>query len=265
VSNPADCAEVSGALCGNGLCEAGDFENYANCPEDCAGKQKGSASKQFSCGYDDGLVMNPIGCGDFINVPDDNRCIDASVNLFCRVEARLRACCGDALCEGQESVEGPDFCQIDCVPPVCTRNAPTFTMGADQSIAVDGSAVYTLDITNNDTAVCAASTFNLSILSETGNTGSFTLPSVLSASQVTLPAGATDTSVTLTVTGNGPDEAYLDSKVEVRDDVDHAGLEQTDTVRTTILDCSAITKKNECSNTPGCMWDQPTRTCVNAP
>jgi hypothetical protein len=141
-------------------------------------------------------------------------------------------------------------------------------MGGDQSIAVDGSAVYTLAITNNDTAVCADSTFNLSILSETGNPDSF-LPSDLSAAQVTLPAGATDTSVTLTVTGDGTgaDGHFLDSTVEVRDDVDHAGLEQTDTVRTTIqaVDCSAITKKNECNNTPGCMWDKATRTCVNAP
>lgn len=28
--------------------------------------------------------------------------------------------------------------------------------------------------------------------------------------------------------------------------------------------CSDITKRNECTNTPGCMWDQPTRTCVDA-
>jgi spore coat protein A len=57
VSCPADCAEVSGALCGNGLCEAGDGENCDNCPADCAGKQKGAASKQFCCGFDDGQVM----------------------------------------------------------------------------------------------------------------------------------------------------------------------------------------------------------------
>ena len=29
--------------------------------------------------------------------------------------------------------------------------------------------------------------------------------------------------------------------------------------------CSDITKKNECTNTPGCVWDQPSRTCFDAP
>ena len=41
-SCPNDCAQVSGASCGNGLCEGGDGENCITCPEDCAGKQKGS-------------------------------------------------------------------------------------------------------------------------------------------------------------------------------------------------------------------------------
>ncbi|HYQ72903.1 MAG TPA: multicopper oxidase domain-containing protein, partial [Gammaproteobacteria bacterium] len=36
-SCPNDCAQVSGAACGNGLCEGGDGENCATCPEDCAG------------------------------------------------------------------------------------------------------------------------------------------------------------------------------------------------------------------------------------
>ncbi len=100
-SCPNDCAQVSGASCGNGLCEAGDGENCATCPADCAGKQKGSASKQFCCGFDDGQVNGPIGCGVDAN---DNRCIDASTGLACRVEARLSACCGDKLCEGAETI-----------------------------------------------------------------------------------------------------------------------------------------------------------------
>ncbi|HBE91857.1 MAG TPA: hypothetical protein DDW55_04765, partial [Gammaproteobacteria bacterium] len=99
----ADCGQVSGAFCGNGLCEAGDGENCTTCAEDCAGKQKGSASNQFCCGYDDGAVTNPIGCGADAN---DNRCIDSSSNVYCRVTARLSACCGDAMCEGQQDVQG---------------------------------------------------------------------------------------------------------------------------------------------------------------
>jgi uncharacterized membrane protein len=119
---------------------------------------------------------------------------------------------------------------------VCTRNAPTFALGNDQSIAVDGSAVYALGISNNDTTACPDTTFDLSILSETGNTASFSLPSSLSAASVSVAAGASDTSVTLTVTGNGTgaNGDLLDSTVEVRDDADHAGQQQTDTVRTSI-------------------------------
>jgi hypothetical protein len=118
---PADelAQPVSGALCGNGLCEAGDDENCVTCPVDCAGKQKGSASKQFCCGFDDGQVNNPIVCGDFENVVNDDRCIDSGTELFCRVEPRLSACCGDTLCEGAETEQS---CALDCAatPPVCT-------------------------------------------------------------------------------------------------------------------------------------------------
>jgi spore coat protein A len=105
---PADQAAplVSGALCGNGLCEAGDGENCETCPDDCAGSSKGK--NQFCCGFDDGQVTNPIGCGVDNN---DDRCINTGDNLFCRVAERLQACCGDSLCEGQETA---DNCANDC-------------------------------------------------------------------------------------------------------------------------------------------------------
>jgi len=123
VSCPADCAEVSGALCGNGLCEAGDDENCASCPEDCAGKQSGSLSKQFCCGLDDGQVNNPVGC-DLGSA--ENRCIDASAGLFCRTAPRVQACCGDKLCEGEETISS---CSNDCNPAACTPTEP----GIEQS------------------------------------------------------------------------------------------------------------------------------------
>jgi hypothetical protein len=109
VSCPADCVEVSGALCGNGLCEGGDGENCVSCPADCGGKQNGQS--QFCCGADDGQATNPIGCGDDVN---DGRCIDASANLFCRGAVRVLACCGDGLCEGEETP--PGACDVDCIP-----------------------------------------------------------------------------------------------------------------------------------------------------
>jgi hypothetical protein len=121
VSCPNDCAQGSGASCGNGLCEAGDGENCLTCAADCAGKQTGSASKQFCCGFDDGEVTNPpvwSGCG--VDV-DDDRCIDASANLFCRVTERVSACCGDKLCEGAETISS---CANDCDPNVCTPTEP---------------------------------------------------------------------------------------------------------------------------------------------
>ena len=110
----ADCLKVSGASCGNGLCEGGDGENFSTCPADCAGKQSGSESKQFSCGFDDGQVTNPIGCGVDVN---DDRCIDSGANLFCRITPRVSACCGDKLCEGAESISS---CANDCDSNVCT-------------------------------------------------------------------------------------------------------------------------------------------------
>ncbi len=121
ISNPDDCDLVSGALCGNGLCEAGDGENCITCPEDCAGKQKGSASNTFCCGDTTaGNPINPIGCG--VDV-DDNRCIDAGSSIFCRVAERVQACCGDKLCEGQETELN---CAVDCAPPPpCTPTEPT--------------------------------------------------------------------------------------------------------------------------------------------
>ncbi|HAK60415.1 MAG TPA: hypothetical protein DCO77_08545 [Nitrospiraceae bacterium] len=114
-SCPTDCAEVSGALCGNGLCEAGDGENCLTCPSDCAGNQKGNASNQFCCGDTlAGNPTNPILCGGGPN-SGDLRCIDASANLFCRVAPRVLACCGDALCEGAETAS---TCANDCAPAV---------------------------------------------------------------------------------------------------------------------------------------------------
>ncbi len=110
VSCPADCAQVSGASCGNGLCEAGDGENCLTCAGGLCRQAEGQ-EHQFCCGHTVG--NGPIGCGVDVN---DNRCIDASANLFCRVTARVSACCGDKLCEGAETIAS---CGIDCDPNAC--------------------------------------------------------------------------------------------------------------------------------------------------
>jgi spore coat protein A len=112
VSCPGDCALSSGALCGNGLCEAGDAEDCLSCPADCAGDQGGG--DPFCCG--DGEGMNPVSnCGfdvDGFTLLDD-RC--TSSGYFCRIGPRLAACCGDVLCEGQE-IDDPNGCAVDCIP-----------------------------------------------------------------------------------------------------------------------------------------------------
>ena len=129
---PEDCGEVSGALCGNGLCEAGDGENCTSCPADCAGKQNGSVANQFCCGIDDGQVTNPVGCGSDVG---DSRCIDAGEELFCRVAPRVLACCGDKLCEGQETGA---VCQIDCSPLPCGDRVLEPPEGCDDGNVVPG-------------------------------------------------------------------------------------------------------------------------------
>jgi spore coat protein A len=153
VSCSEDCGKVSGALCGNGLCEAGDGENCVTCAEDCAGKQKGSASKQFCCGYDDDQVGGPILCGVD---PEDDRCIDSASNLFCRIAPRVPACCGDALCEGQEEVEDT-YCDVDCTPggSTCT---PTETPEGSCFDGVDNDCNNDTDCTDANCDGAAGST-----------------------------------------------------------------------------------------------------------
>ncbi len=143
ISNPADCAVVSGALCGNGLCEAGDGENCITCPGDCAGKQSGAASKQFCCGDTTaGNPTNPIGCGVDIS---DNRCIESGSGLFCRKAMRVSACCGDNLCEGQETEVD---CAVDCAACIPTGISETICNG------IDDDCDYIIDEDAPDEEVC---------------------------------------------------------------------------------------------------------------
>jgi spore coat protein A len=111
ISNPAECGTVPGNLCGNKLCEIGDGENFENCPADCAGSTKGGGA--FNCGSDDpndpgyncGFAENGFDLRD----PGFDDCI--SNGFFCRVKERVPACCGDSLCEGQETAAN---CATDC-------------------------------------------------------------------------------------------------------------------------------------------------------
>ncbi len=119
----ADCAQVSGARCGNGLCEVGDGEDCLSCPDDCNGEQDGGGD-DFCCGNGG---TNPVGCGDSAG---DNRCLDASLLRFCRVMPRLAATCGDRLCEGAETAAS---CPQDCLVPACEPDEFT-----DETMCNDG-------------------------------------------------------------------------------------------------------------------------------
>ena len=261
-----DCGQFSGASCGNGLCEAGDGENCVTCAQDCAGKQKGSASKQFCCGFNDGQVNNPIGCGVDLA---DNRCIDSGANLFCRVEARLSASCGDMLCEGAENESN---CALDCgtppEPPVCTYSDPSVSISPNaQDITTDGGSVdYTVTVTNNDTVACPDTPFGLSVNDTNGT--DFAIPSILGQNSVTLAPGG-NTNVTLTVTGQtgAPNGAANDTSVATVADANH-GAVTSNTVTTTInvggqVNCSDFTTRNECRNAPNnaCRWNNKAGIC----
>jgi spore coat protein A len=100
VGCPTDCAEFSGAFCGNALCEAGNGEDCVSCPQDCAGKQNGTIANQYCCG--DGEGNNPVNC-------DDSRC--STAGWYCRTSTRPDTCCGDLMCEGSEDVV---VCDVDC-------------------------------------------------------------------------------------------------------------------------------------------------------
>jgi len=165
VSCPNDCAQVSGASCGNGLCEGGDGENCITCPADCAGKQKGSQSKQFCCGDTSaGNPNQPIGCGVDAN---DSRCIDASNSLACRVEARLSACCGDALCEGAESIAS---CAIDCDPNQVPTTTTTSTTSTTSTSTTSTTSTTTPDTTTSTSTTTPDTTTSTSTTSTTTTT-----------------------------------------------------------------------------------------------
>ncbi|MEA3273832.1 MAG: hypothetical protein U9Q81_00725, partial [Pseudomonadota bacterium] len=222
-------------------------------------RSEGSASKQFCCGAPGGT--NNILCGD---IGGDNRCVDASANLFCRIAPRVQACCGDAMCEGAETETS---CAVDCAaepppPPVCTYADPTVSISpSTQDITTDGgSAGYTVNITNNDTTACADSSFNL-IVSDTDTGVNFVVPSTLGQGSVTLaPAASTGVSLTVTAQSGAPNGATNDSSVTTADPAANHADVTSNAVTTSInvggggVVCEDITTRNACRNEPTCQW-----------
>lgn len=104
---PNDCPSgtTSGAVCGNGICEAGNGEDCVSCAADCAGRQSGRPADRFCCGDGDG--QNPVPCSD-------SRCT-ASGFACTSVPANPGSfCCGDLVCDPGESCSN---CALDCAQP----------------------------------------------------------------------------------------------------------------------------------------------------
>jgi len=101
---PNDCASgnTSGAVCGNGICEAGNGENCVTCAADCNGRQSGKPANRYCCG--DGGGTNPVSCSDSRCSASGNTCTDVP-NL------PGSFCCG---LNGCEVGEGCGNCALDC-------------------------------------------------------------------------------------------------------------------------------------------------------
>ncbi len=112
----ADCigGTTSGAVCGNGICEAGDGEDCVSCAQDCNGRQGGKPSNRFCCGDGDGT--NPLPCSDPACSTGGWSCTDTP-------GTPTPYCCGDLTCEGAESCSS---CALDC-----TTGAELCDDGAD--------------------------------------------------------------------------------------------------------------------------------------
>jgi spore coat protein A len=237
ISCPNDCAEVSGAECGNGLCETGDGENSTNCSADCA-----------------------PGC----DVPDS--CADPActqTGYFCRATPRVAACCGDQMCEGQEDAA---TCANDCgTLGDCTTSAPTVNITPDaQQITVDGGSVnYNVRITNNDSAACADTTFDLTV-SDTDNGTGFVVPSTLSVTPVTIAPGGIQ-NVTMTVTAQPGGFGTNETTVTATDQAAvHAPVtSNTASTQIVVVDCGQYAERSTCNADPACRWDNKDKVCVN--
>jgi spore coat protein A len=239
---PADpnAPQVSGAICGNQLCEIGDGEDFITCPQDCAGKSKGKTT--FNCGSDDqndpGFNCGFTNNGFTLRDPNFDDCI--TDGYFCRIAPRVIATCGDQLCEGQEQVQGntPDtYCEVDCgtpqincgditnrdvckatpdcvweggknsgtcvdaAPAQCTYNDPSVTISPTaQDIITDGGSVLYTVSVTNNDTDACSSTTFNLSVTDSDTGVNFVVPSVLSTTSVSLIPGASQ-NVDLTVTG----------------------------------------------------------------
>lgn len=118
----------------------------------------------------------------------------------------------------------------------CIRQAPTVSFTVPGSVAPGGTKVYTVTVTNNDTAACSPSTFTLSVPSETGNTASFNLPSVLGSTTTgsLAPLASYNTTLTVSAKGTATVGQTLTSTVSAADATNHPSQSGSGQITTTV-------------------------------
>jgi hypothetical protein len=107
---PSDCIKgtTTGAVCGNGKCEAGNGEDCLSCPSDCNGSQGGKPNNRYCCG--DGSGAGPIPCSD-------SRCTASGRQCTTVPSTPVSYCCGTDTCTGAENCSN---CATDCAAPAET-------------------------------------------------------------------------------------------------------------------------------------------------
>ncbi len=104
---PSDCIKgtTTGAVCGNGKCEAGNGEDCLSCASDCNGSQGGKPQSRYCCG--DGSGSGPIPC-------TDSRCTASGRQCTTVPSVPVSYCCGTDTCTGPENCSN---CATDCTAP----------------------------------------------------------------------------------------------------------------------------------------------------
>jgi spore coat protein A len=202
-----DCGQISGAYCGNGLCEIGDGENFNNCSLDCAGEPG-----VFACG--DPTDPAFVGC-------EDPRCTDG---FFCRAAPRVTGCCGDRLCEGQETAGN---CAVDC------EGQPE-AVEADRCFDdLDNDADTLIDCADQDECNGAEGG-----ICDTG------VPGICASGRQVCTEGAETCRQDIQPVAENCSDGL---------DNDCDGF--TDSADSDCVDCSDIRDRRECKDTLGCEWE----------
>jgi hypothetical protein len=168
-SCPQDCigGTSSGAVCGNGICEAGNGEDCVSCPADCNGVQGGKPSGRFCCGDGDGrnpVVCSDVRCGDCTDDPvpvvdyccGDDICSSPEDGYSCELDCGAPPYCGDGICDDEETICS---CSLDCGDPTDNETglcADEIDNDCDGNIDAADSDCESIDCSGLDPDTCVS-------------------------------------------------------------------------------------------------------------